>query len=98
MRAVASVTLLAGCLDYAQGMAQVGELNCRRAESCGDLQAFGYGTVTACIEDAQGQPYDDQDCPDFDAGQMRRCLAASRDAADTPDCDATPDDACHVCG
>jgi hypothetical protein len=89
---------LAGCLSYESGQAQRGELNCRWLDTCGELDAVGYDGVDSCVDAAGAQPYDDDDCPTFDAAAMRACLDAYQDAIDAADCTATFAEVCQVCG
>jgi hypothetical protein len=91
------VVALSGCLSYEDGQAQRGGLNCQLLEACGELDTYGFDDVDACTASAESQPYDAADCKDYDAGEMRRCIAAYEDAVAAKDCEADFTDVCAVC-
>ncbi len=89
---------LLGCLGYADGQVRRGELHCEWLDTCGELDAVGFESVGACSAAATSQPYDDADCPDYDAGAMAACLDAYQEAIASEDCGAELTAACLVCG
>ena len=90
--------LLAGCRGYAEAQAERGELHCAWLETCDELDSVGFSDVATCADAAAAQPYDDADCPDYDAAAMAACLRAYQDAIDAADCAADFADVCLVCG
>jgi hypothetical protein len=91
------IALLACGVSYEDGMVQEGELNCQLADACGRVDALG-GSLDACLESADGQHFDEANCPDYDATQMRACLRAYETAVEQQDCEADFEDVCRVCG
>ena len=87
-----------GCLTYPSGQAERGALNCELLDVCGNLDALGYDSVSACKTTAAAQEVSEDDCPSFDAGQMTECLDAYREAIDAAACDADLGNICLVCG
>jgi hypothetical protein len=92
------ILLLSACgVSYEDGLVQEGELNCQLADACGRIDALG-GSLDACLESADGQHFDEANCPDYDPAQMRDCLKAWQEAVDAADCEADFEDVCRVCG
>ena len=89
---------LLGCTGYADGQVRRGELHCAWLDTCGELDTVGFESVGTCTTAAASQPYDDADCPDYDAGAMATCLDTYRDAIAAEDCTADFSTACLVCG
>lgn len=87
-----------GCLSYEEGQAERGALNCELADVCGELATFGFADADECKTASAAQPYDAEDCEDYDAGSMAACLDAYDAAIKAKDCEADFTDACNVCG
>ena len=92
------ILLLLACTTWSQGQVERGELNCELLDTCGELDDLGYADLASCKEAAAAQPFDDADCPDYDAGAMAACLRAYQDAVDAAACDADLDAVCQTCG
>ncbi|MDP2316105.1 MAG: hypothetical protein Q8P41_24625 [Pseudomonadota bacterium] len=90
--------LLISCMGYSESQVRRGELNCEWLDTCGELGTVGFEGVGDCKAAAAAQPYDDDQCPDYDATAMSGCLRAYEDAIAGEDCAAEFTDACLVCG
>ena len=90
--------LILACVSYEEGQARVGGLSCELAEACGTLDTFGYDDVDACVEHAEAQPWDEANCPEYDAAKMSECIDAYETAVAEADCEWAPGDECQVCG
>ncbi|MDP2309014.1 MAG: hypothetical protein Q8P18_23525 [Pseudomonadota bacterium] len=89
---------LLACMGYSSGQVSRGELNCEWLDTCGELGTVGFDSVGSCKAAAASQPYEDDDCPTYDAGAMATCLETYRDAIAAEDCTADFTAACLVCG
>ena len=92
------VLLLGGCLTYADGKAQEGTLNCQIMDACGTLEKVGYTDVDDCIAAAQGQAYDENQCPNYSAEREQECLDAYTAALNAKECEPALDECGTVCG
>lgn len=94
-----AAVLLAGCVKYEEGQAEVGTLACQLHDVCGSLPTLGYDDVDACITDATHQDW--LDCPGYSAEIMQKCVDAWQAAVDDEACDvesAPPAVCLQVCG
>ena len=88
--------LLACGPAYEEGQVEVGKLNCARMEACGTMIAGM--DLASCQEVAAAQGYSEDQCPDYDPAQMRKCIEAYTTAVAEVDCDSDLNALCQVCG